>query len=175
MSALAWLNDLMQWIGRWVPRLVVVPPTHRAVLFGRAGCERNVGTGLIWYWPLWHSLRLVPVTIQSLQFSSIARPSGPDGWVPRVQFARLAVQFRIIDALVAATSALSVYAVVENRVKAAWVTSESAEALLESVRAQLAPYGVWVESVDVISCGGGLLWMGQHDWSYSDSEKGQAE
>lgn len=45
-GALSFLNDLAQWLGRWVPRLVLVEPTHRGVLFGPRGSARQVGPGL---------------------------------------------------------------------------------------------------------------------------------
>ena len=51
-SAFAWLNDLMRWIARWVPRIVLIPATHRGVLFGRAGRVLELEPGLCWYWPI---------------------------------------------------------------------------------------------------------------------------
>lgn len=62
VNAFEWLNDLMRWLGRFVPRLQLVKATEGGVLFCRGGQIRSVSPGLCFYWPLVSELKLVPTT-----------------------------------------------------------------------------------------------------------------
>src|SRR3954454_6857665 len=120
-NALSFLNDLAQWLGRWVPRLVLIEVTHLGVLFGPRGTARLVGAGLRTYWPIAQNLLLVPVTTQSVQLYSqiLPAPQNSGDIVPRVRVVSTAIQYRITDPLAFATKALSPHALVDNRAAAA--------------------------------------------------------
>jgi regulator of protease activity HflC (stomatin/prohibitin superfamily) len=184
MPALTWLNDLVQWLGRWVPRLVLVEPTHRGVLFGPKGSARECGPGLVLYWPITHALTLVAVTTQSVQINAQALPLKNDdgGLIPRVLLCAAAVQFRVDDPVAFATKALHAHALVDNRTQAAiarhrdeygddrlkWIGA----ARLDLVE-ELAPFGFVIERLDITQSGTGMALKNVSDWSYSDSAGGK--
>lgn len=141
-NALAWLNDLMQWLGKWIPRLVLVHGTHRGVLFGPKGGVRQAGPGLVFYWPITHDMIEVPVTMQSIQLVSQMMPMKqldgipaiagidatemeqlvqfamtrtPGGSFPQCVFVTLNVQFSITSPIKAATKVLYFHALVSNK------------------------------------------------------------
>lgn len=182
-SALAWLNDLAQWFGRWFPRLTLVHPTHRGVRFGRGGSVKEVGPGLVFYWPMIHDLVQVPVTTISFQTNSqtLWLEASSDGMVPIVAVIGNAIQFKVTDPVKAAVAALSFHAIVDNRVQAAvakhwrgdledmsWCAAAHAEAA-ES----LVPYGIALQRLDPTSLGRGCALKNLADWSYSDSQDGK--
>lgn len=187
MSAtLTWLNDLVNWFGRWVPRLTLVPPTHHGVLFGPSGLARLAGSGLILYWPMTHQLLMVPVTVQSVELCARILPLdmvASERMIPRVAMCGLAVQFHIVDAVRAATSVLHIHALIDNRVQAsvgiAWRctaepfsdTSWVSEACKEAARS-LRVYGVELDALDVTHLGIGVALKNMADWSYADTVGG---
>ncbi len=69
-STFQWLNELMRWFGRWVPRLVLIRATHRGVLFGPGGSVRELAPGLWWYWPITSELEQVCITERSSQIAT---------------------------------------------------------------------------------------------------------
>lgn len=182
MTALAWLNDLVQWFGRWVPRLVLIEPTHRGVRFGPRGSAREVGPGLIVYWPITHGLVRVPVTTQSTQLSAQVLPHA-DGAeiIPRIHLCAAAVQFRVTDPVRAATRSLNVHAVIDNRSQAAiarHVGARSdrdhwAQLVVADLRSELDRFGVEVERLDFVNQGTGVALKNIADWNYTDNLKGE--
>jgi hypothetical protein len=150
-TALSFLNDLAQWLGRWVPRLVLIEVTHLGVLFGPRGTARLVGAGLRTYWPIAQNLLLVPITTQSVQLYSQILPAAqnPADIVPRVRLVSTAIQYRIADPLAFATKALSPHALIDNRTAAAVARHVREDgdlqawsaAVLSDVRREVEPFG----------------------------------
>jgi SPFH domain/Band 7 family protein len=184
-GALSFLNDLAQWLGRWIPRLVLIEPTHRGVLFGPRGSARLTGPGLICYWAITHALELVPVTTRSVQLNAQVLPFVPaldakPGIIPHIMLCGVAVQFRVEDAVRAATKALNIHALVDNRVQASVARHRAqsgnleawADAVLLDLRLELVPFGVVVERLDFTQHGTGLALKNVSDWNYSDSSSG---
>jgi regulator of protease activity HflC (stomatin/prohibitin superfamily) len=68
-AALSWLNDLMQWFGRLVPRPVLVRATHAAVRFSPGGSAALLMPGLIWYWPIVQDVEIVSTQVRTLATS----------------------------------------------------------------------------------------------------------
>ena len=188
-QTLSWLNDLMQGLGRFVPRVVVVAPTHRGVRFGPRGSSMLYQPGLAFYWPIIHEFVLVPWTTQSIQFC--ARSLSVDGvesdrWIPRVAFVGLAMQYRVHDAILAATRTLNIHALADNRALAAvgraWMNA-APEARLDpntwlpsardEVISDLDVFGVIVDRLDVTSIGIGIAVKIIGDWNYSDRDDGK--
>jgi regulator of protease activity HflC (stomatin/prohibitin superfamily) len=179
VNALAWLNDLVQWFGRWVPRLTLIEPTHRGVLFGPRGGARAVGPGLVLYWPISHALVLVPVTTQSLQLCSQVLPGGGvERWMPCVTVCAAAIQIRVNDPVLAATRALNLHALIDNRASAAiarWRMEDRgvwAERVRDDMKKELAEYGVVLERFDFTQFGEGVALKNISDWSYDDNQSG---
>lgn len=183
-GALAWLNDLAQWIGRWFPRLTIIHPTHCGVRFGRRGSAVAVGAGLIFYWPLIHDLIEVPVTTISYQTCAQTLPCGQSfgAILPRNATVACAVQFRIVDPIIASVKALNFHAIVDNRVRAciaeAWPSDgfeqrQWRDAARDKAAETLKTYGIEIEHLDVTDIGYGCTLKNLSDWSYSDSTDGK--
>jgi hypothetical protein len=182
-TALSFLNDLAQWLGRWVPRLVLIEVTHRGVLFGPRGTARLVGPGLRTYWPIAQNLLLVPITTQSVQLFSQMLPASqnPADIVPRVRLVATAIQYRIADPLAFATKALSPHALIDNRTAAAvarHVREDSdlpawSAAVLSEVRAEVEPFGMAIERLDFTGFAIGVALKNLQDWSNDDNAAGK--
>jgi hypothetical protein len=180
-AALAWINDLVQWLGRWIPRLVLIHATHRGVKFGPRGRTTAVGPGLVCYWPITHDLLQVPVTMQSIHLCGQMLPcQEPGAVIPRVMICSLHVQFSIADPVTAATTVLYFPALVMNRVQAVAVRHWGTYAgdlgawqgqIQREASGELAPYGIHINAVDVAGLGQGVVFKKVDDWSYSDTGK----
>src|SRR4051812_15931931 len=154
-TALSFLNDLAQWLGRGGPPLVLIEGTHLGGLFGPRGTARLVGAGLRTYWPIAQNLLLVPVTTQSVQLYAQILPAAqsPTDIIPRVRLVSTAIQYRIADPLAFATKALSPHALIDNRTAAAVArhVREHADlpvwsaAALADVRREVEPFGIAIE------------------------------
>jgi hypothetical protein len=180
-QALSWLNDLIQWLGRWFPRLVLVHPTHKGVRFGLRGAAVPVGPGLVVFWPIIHDLIQVPVTTISYQTCAQTLSIEGGSVVPHVAVIGNAVQFRVTDPVKAAVGALNFHAIVDNRVQAAiakhWrgeITDRSwcAHAYYEAAEA-LVKFGIELQHLDVTHIGRGVALKNISDWSYSDTTNGK--
>ncbi len=64
-SAFSWLNDLLRWIGRLVPRWRVVTEAQGGVAFVR-GRARLIKPGIFWWWPAWTEIHVQEVVRQTL-------------------------------------------------------------------------------------------------------------
>lgn len=180
MGALAWLNDLIQWLGRWIPRLELIHPTHRGVRFGPSGRAVEVGPGLVFYWPMTHDLVQVAVTAQSIQLCGQILPLPDDtGLLPRVALCTLNLQFQVTDVVKAATSILNFHALVGNRAQAlatqywckapnmtqpTWLTGVE-----QQLRSEMVPFGIDVKFIDAAGLGIGVALKNVADWSYADN------
>jgi hypothetical protein len=100
--------------------------------------------------------------------------------LPRVTICATAIQFRVVDAVLAATTALNLHALIDNRTSAAitrhvglapdlaaWAT-----AVRDDVAAEVFPYGVELERLDFTQSGVGLALKNISDWTYGDKESG---
>jgi len=186
VTALTWLNDLAQWLGRWFPRLTLVHPTHKGVRFGRGGAAVAVGPGLVLWWPLIHDMIQVPVTTISYQTNALTlflkSAAMAGGVIPKVAVVALAVQFRVTEPVTAAVKALNFHAIVDNRVRAAvakhWTGSIGADGRwLDDAKREaaltLASFGIQIEAVDLTDIGEGCALKNMSDWSYSDGTDGK--
>lgn len=181
-NALSFLNDLAQWLGRWVPRLVLIQRTHRGVLFGPGGSAREISPGLMVYWPITHLLLEVPVTTQSVQLNSQIMPVEESGQIiPRVLLCAAAVQFRVENAVLVSTKALHTFALVDNRASAAIARHVSmradlrawSQAVVTELDSELRPFGIVIERLDFTQHGTGVALKNVSDWNYSDTMSGK--
>lgn len=65
-NALAWIGQIADWIGRFVPRWVILDTTQGAVKFVRGKRPVALGPGIHWYWPATTELREWAIARQSL-------------------------------------------------------------------------------------------------------------
>ena len=107
-----WLNELMQWLGRWVPRLTLIRVTHRGVRFGLGGRVAEVPPGLCWYWPITSELEMVCVAERSSQIA--AQLIGH-------RIAAVAVVWQVANAVVALTTYRNVAARLDDSAQTALV------------------------------------------------------
>ncbi|KKN42484.1 hypothetical protein LCGC14_0712940 [marine sediment metagenome] len=64
-SAFGWLGQLIEWFGRFVPRLRIVNTTLGAVKFVHGRTPKALGPGLHWYWPLVTEFSAYPTARQA--------------------------------------------------------------------------------------------------------------
>lgn len=179
-SALAWLNDLVQWLGRWIPRLVLIHPTHRGVRFGPRGQAVAVGPGLVMYWPMTHELIQVAITMQSVQFVGQILHLDHGGPIPVVAICVLNAQFEIVDPVKASTRTLHFMALIQNRAQSLvaekWKGSME-NGWIQGARNQMAEemlaYGIRLEKLEVAGLGIGMALKQIADWSYADTTTGE--
>jgi hypothetical protein len=182
-NALSFLNDLAQWLGQWVPRIVLVQPTHRGVLFGSRGSARELAAGLRVYWPIAQVLVLVPVTTQSVHLCSQMLPAEatPGEIIPRVTLCATAIQFRVSNAVLFATKALSPHSFIDNRTSAAVARhldkrddlTRWAAAVVSELRGEAAPFGIEIERLDFTGFATGVAVKNVNDWNYTDAQNGK--
>lgn len=182
-NALAWLNDLVQWLGRWIPRFVLIHPTHLGVRFGPKGGSVAVGPGLVFYWPITHDLIQVPITAQSIQLSGqvLHLANGESHMVPRICICILNVQFSIKDAVKAATRILNFHALVANRAQSAaaqyWRGDMDARGWIapaqEQLEQEMEEFGIRIHRLDVAGFGIGCALKNISDWVYADQMNGK--
>lgn len=148
MSGLTWLNDLMVWLARWVPRLTLIRSTHVGVLFGPRGRVRLVPASLFCYWPITHELQLVAMRERSLELA--AQLHAGDA-------VSIVIGWRVVDAVKAATSLTDAEAYLDDRAQSALSAfySSSRESreicaeMLTRLRGEFAGRGIDVQWVDV--------------------------
>lgn len=65
-AAFAWLGELVNWVGRWIPRLGICRATHGGVRFRHGAHTVPVRPGLYCYWPLVTEVEVIPTARQSI-------------------------------------------------------------------------------------------------------------
>lgn len=66
-GALAWIGQVAEWIGQFIPRVRVVRSTHKAVKFKRGHTVVVVDAGVRSYWPLVTDFLEYPVVRQAVE------------------------------------------------------------------------------------------------------------
>lgn len=64
-EAFAWLGQVVEWIGRFVPRWEVLDLTQGAVKFVGGKKAVPLGPGIHWYWPVMTKLFIYPTARQA--------------------------------------------------------------------------------------------------------------
>ena len=64
-SALAWVGQIAAWVGRFIPRLLVIEATHGGVKFVRGWKVRQLNSGMHIYWPLTTKVSFFPIARQA--------------------------------------------------------------------------------------------------------------
>lgn len=77
-AAFAWLGQIIEWVGRWIPRLTIVNTTKGWVKFVRGSKVKSGGPGLVIHWPLLTELIVYPIVRDSMrcQVQTITLASG---------------------------------------------------------------------------------------------------
>lgn len=64
-EAFAWIGQLVDWLGRFVPRWVILPTTTSGVKFVRGSKVVPINPGIHWFWPATTILQTHPTTRQT--------------------------------------------------------------------------------------------------------------
>ena len=71
-AALGWIGEIIEWLGQWVPRWLVITPQDRAIKFVRGKKTRVLEPGVRWYWPPFTEVDgPFPVTWQPMATSTL--------------------------------------------------------------------------------------------------------
>lgn len=155
MNGLAWLNDLMVWLARWVPRLTMIKRGYLGVMFGRGGAVRPVYPGLCFYWPITNELTVVSTRLRTTEVAAQLHGS---------EAISLVVRFAINDPVKMLVVTHDVFSMLDDRTQAhltnAYRTFKDHDAICgfveEQLRADMVAFGVEVESVGIAQRGGVL-------------------
>jgi hypothetical protein len=147
-GGLAWLNDLMVWLARWVPRLTLIKRTHEGVIFGPRGRVSLRGPGLCCYWPITHELQLIGTRRRSLELAAQLHVG---------EAVSVVVGWFVSNSLTAATSLSDVEAFLDDRTQAALSRAhvlhrpdaEITGQMLRELADEFSKFGVDVFSVDI--------------------------
>ena len=63
-EALAWIGQIAEWFGRFIPRLTIVTTTHGWVKWVRGWKVKSGGAGLVIHWPVVTELVTFPIARQ---------------------------------------------------------------------------------------------------------------
>lgn len=69
-NAFAWLSEIVNWVGKFIPRWEIVPTTHGAVKFVRGSRVVSLGAGMHWYWPATTQFTSHPTARQAVDLRS---------------------------------------------------------------------------------------------------------
>lgn len=64
-SALAWIGQLAEWVGKFIPRWVILDTTEGAVAYIGGKTPKALGPGIHWYWPARTYLNTYPTARQA--------------------------------------------------------------------------------------------------------------
>jgi len=64
-AAFAWLGQLAEWLGSFIPRIKIVRSTHGGVRFRHGKDAREIKPGIIVYWPIVTEIDVIPVARQT--------------------------------------------------------------------------------------------------------------
>jgi len=152
VSGLEWLNELMTWLARWVPRVTLVRVGHVGVLFGPGDRATSKGAGLVCYWPITHELQAVSTRLRTTELS--AQLHGGEA-------ISLVVLFQIGNPLQALLTLNDVFSTIDDRAQAHLTRAHDAHhanaeicaAVRDALARELAPNGVEILSVDIAQRG----------------------
>lgn len=138
-NAFAWLNDLMTWLGRWVPRILLVRASHEGVRFGRRGEVVRLRPGIHVYWPIVHEVELVSMALRTLETAAQVT----DGDIKSV-----VVTYRIVDAVAVARDLYDFSSQIDMRAKAhiAGHDKDAILSLTDSLRVEFEPLGIHINT-----------------------------
>lgn len=64
-TAFSWLGEIIQWLGKLIPRITIVRCTHGGVRFRHGKKALEVKPGLIVHWPVVTEIDIIPVLRQT--------------------------------------------------------------------------------------------------------------
>lgn len=158
-EAFAWLGQLFEWFGQFVPRWKIVRATHGGVKFVNGKNVQTVQPGIIWYWPVTTEIEIIPTARDTINLQSQTVTTADDK--PILLSAMVVVEVRDAVKLLTAThdpgglvadvALTAIYGVVGGfaweEIKTKQRTGELDKQLRLQTRRQLEKYGVYVVDV----------------------------
>ncbi len=65
-GAFTWLNQMIEALGRFIPRIIIVRATHGGVRWRRGNIVKPLAPGLHWYWPITTEIEVIVTARQTL-------------------------------------------------------------------------------------------------------------
>lgn len=170
MGNLAWLNELMLWLGKWVPRLMLIQAGNIGVWFGRNGRVRELAPGLYCYWPITTNVTVVSTRVRTTEIA--AQLLGTEAIA-------VVTAFRVACPKVMMLAFNDVFSQLDDRIQAhlgrAYRQETTNEAIcsqvVDGLRGEFESRGVEILSVDVMQRGWCLPLKNINDWAnHSKSE-----
>lgn len=69
-EALAWIGQIAEWVGKFIPRWMVVDSTHGWVKFVRGSEISSGGGNIVWWWPATTNIHTYPIARQTINLKS---------------------------------------------------------------------------------------------------------
>jgi regulator of protease activity HflC (stomatin/prohibitin superfamily) len=69
-SAFAWIGAIVEWVGEFIPRRVIIDPTVRGIKFVGGKKVVVLEEGVHWYWPFWTRFAQHPIRRQAVDLRS---------------------------------------------------------------------------------------------------------
>jgi len=145
-SGFAWLNELMTWLGRWVPRIRLIRCGQDGVLFSPGGRVQRKPPGVVMFWPIVQDLEIVSTRERTMEISGQAIGKGPF----ETRMISMIVTFRVIDAVRALVSLQGITSNIDDRAQAHLTRAAmNITAAHTALRVEFAPHGIDIISLDV--------------------------
>jgi len=163
-GAFAWISEIMQWAGRWIPRLLIVRATDCGVRFRHGARVEILEPGLRVYWPIVTEVQTVNVqrSVQNLSTQTLTTHDGVAVIVSGVLVYRVAdvVKFLVanhdaeagIDEVACAGIREVVLSMTLDEIREASIGGGLADRLRRQTRKLLSPFGVRVEYCRLTDC-----------------------
>jgi hypothetical protein len=165
MSGLAWLNDLMVWIGRLFPRLLLVKAGYLGVKFMYAARTKLLPAGLYCYWPIIEEITVV---------STRARTTEVASQLHGTEVISIVVAFLIRDPQAMLLAMDDVFSQIDDRAQVALRNAyggtdtpdeDMTKKIVLALRREFDPGGVNVLDVSVIQRGPVVSLKHMKDWA----------
>jgi regulator of protease activity HflC (stomatin/prohibitin superfamily) len=168
-TAFAWLNELMTWLARWVPRLTLIKKGDVGVLYGRAGAVEPRAPGLWVWWPIIHDMKIVSTRDRSFEVASQLHHGECIG---------LVVRWRVVDAVLMVVSLNDPGAYLDDRIQAGLAMHYNPRAdnvsiagkVQATLLAELRPFGIEVLSTDVAQRSDVMAFKELKDWANHENQ-----
>lgn len=64
-TAFSWIGEIAQWLGRWIPQILIVRATHAGIKFVRGKKVKEMQPGVHIYWPIMTEVEIFPTARQT--------------------------------------------------------------------------------------------------------------
>lgn len=71
-EAFAWIGQIVEWFGQFIPRREIIEPTHAGVKYVGGSKVVELRPGVHWYWPFWTKFHTHPMVRQTVDLRSQA-------------------------------------------------------------------------------------------------------